>query len=64
MAKDTQVAIRVDNALLELADEIAGLIAESSVTGEAPKRSEVLRAAMRRGLDTMHAELKPKPKRK
>jgi hypothetical protein len=59
-----QVAIRIDESAVKLADDVAKLIAASSVQDVRPTRTAVMRAAMERGLREMKAELAAKPKRK
>lgn len=55
--KSAQLAFRVEPELVKLADEVADLIAETSITRTRPTQAEVLRAALRRGLDAMKADI-------
>lgn len=63
MVRRPQIAIRLDDDLLVLANEVAGLAAKASGLDE-PDRASVLRTAIRRGLEEMRDELKAKVKRK
>lgn len=64
--KSSQVAIRVEPDTLELVDRIAELAGKASVTGTAPPKAEIMRAALQRGLEQMLEELggAKRPKRK
>lgn len=57
-AKSAQVAVRVEPNAVELVDEVTALIAKQSITDVAPTKAEVMRAALRKGLEQMLAELK------
>ncbi len=57
---DSQLAIRVPGDWLTRADALAPLVARPGIL---VTRSDVLRAAMARGLDALEAERKGKAKR-
>lgn len=59
MVRRPQIAIRIDDDLLDLAAEVAALAAKASGLDE-PDRAGVLRTAIRRGLEEMRDELKAK----
>lgn len=62
--KSAQLALRVEPDIVKLADEVADLIAATSVTRTRPAQAEVLRAALRRGLEAMRDEIAKPRKRK
>jgi hypothetical protein len=53
------VTLRVDQAKLELADELVESLGEM-VPGLKPSRGDVLRAALTRGLDAMREDMRAK----
>jgi hypothetical protein len=57
-SKSAQIAIRIEPDVLPLIDQVTELVAKQSITGEAPPKAEVMRAALRKGLEQMLAELK------
>jgi len=56
--KSEQLVIRLEAELLELADAVTALA--SKAAGAEMARASVLRTALRRGLELMRDELKPK----
>ena len=56
-----QIAVRVPPAWLERADALAPTIARPGI---AATRTDVLRAALARGLDALEQELRPPKKRR
>ena len=63
-AKSVQLAIRVEPELVALVDEVAGLLQKANLTGTRPTHAEVVRFALRRGLEDAKRELQEKRKRK
>lgn len=59
VGKSSQIVLRLEPELLDLADEVTALVAKASGLDEA-QRAMVVRTAMRRGLEQMRDELKAK----
>jgi len=62
MSKSVQVAVRVDQETVTLADQVVTLVMD--VTGVRPTRSQVMRQAMESGLAAMRTETAKKATRK
>lgn len=56
MPKDVQIAIRVEQDVLDRADKIVEALGKAGGLGLAPTRTAVLRSALLRGLMEMEAE--------
>jgi len=56
--KSDQVAVRVEPEVVALIEQVTELIAKTSITGVTPTKAEVMRAALRKGLEQMLADLK------
>ena len=62
--KSIQLAFRVEPDIVALSEELAALLEQASVTRVRPTQAEVMRAALRRGLQEMKAELIGRPRKR
>lgn len=60
MAKDVQIALRLDQETIDMADAVMRELARTSMAGLVPTRSAVMRAALTQGLKDMHRAAKRK----
>lgn len=61
--KSDQVAVRVEPEVVTLIEQVTELIAKTSITGVTPTKAEVMRAALRKGLEQMLADLRKAKRR-
>lgn len=61
--KSDQVAVRVEPDVVTLIEQVTELIAKQSITGVKPTKAEVMRAALRKGLEQMLADLRKAKRR-